>query len=172
TKAGDPETTEAAYFTVIESKTAVLFAAATKGAALLHGATTIDADKLYRYGLYLGTAFQLADDLLDYLGDPQKMGKNIGDDLSEGKPTLPLIFTIKAGTAAERQLVIDAIAQRDPSQIEAITKAVIRCGALDYTREQALRYADLALAELSTFKESDCHKALIDLCQIAVQRDR
>jgi octaprenyl-diphosphate synthase len=172
TKAGDPETSEEAYFTVIESKTAVLFAAATKGAALLHGATDNDADKLYRYGLNLGTAFQLADDVLDYLGDPQKMGKNIGDDLSEGKPTLPLIFTIKEGTAVERQLVIDAITRRDASAIDAITAAVIRCGALDYTKAQAVRYAEAALAELATFEDSVCHKALTELCHLAVQRDR
>jgi octaprenyl-diphosphate synthase len=172
TKAGDPETSEEAYFTVIENKTAVLFAAATKGAGLLHGATDSDADSLYRYGLKLGTAFQLADDVLDYLGDPQKMGKNIGDDLSEGKPTLPLIFTIKEGTAVERQLVVDAITRRDASAIDAITTAVIRCGALDYTKEQALRYADSALAELAVFKDSAFHKALTELCHLAVQRDR
>jgi octaprenyl-diphosphate synthase len=172
TKAGDPETTEQAYFTVIENKTAVLFAAATKGAALLHGAYPGDADKLYRYGLNLGTAFQLTDDLLDYMGDPEKMGKNIGDDLSEGKPTLPLIFTIKQGTATERKLVVDAITERDPSQIEAITAAVKRCGALDYTRVQAERYAGLALCELSTFNASACQQALTDLCRLAVQRDR
>jgi octaprenyl-diphosphate synthase len=172
TKAGDPETTEQAYFTVIESKTAVLFAAATKGAALLHAASPGDAEKFYRYGLNLGTAFQLADDLLDYLGDPEKMGKNIGDDLSEGKPTLPLIFTLKQGTAAERQLVTEAIAGRDPSQIEAITSAVIRCGALDYTRAHAERYADLALQELASLPLSASHRALTDLCKLAVQRDR
>ncbi len=172
TKVGDPDTTEQAYFTVIESKTAVLFAAATKGAALLHKANASDADRLYRYGLNLGTAFQLADDLLDYLGDPEKMGKNIGDDLSEGKPTLPLIFTIQQGTPAERQLVVDAIAGRDASNIDAITRAVTRCGALDYTMAQAQRYADLALSELATFKPSACQQALTDLCGLAVRRDR
>lgn len=172
TKAGDPETTEQAYFTVIENKTAVLFAAATKGAALLHDADPAAADKLYRYGLNLGIAFQLADDLLDYLGDPETMGKNIGDDLSEGKPTLPLIFTIANGSSAERQLVVDAISGRDPSRIADITAAVSRCGALDYTREQARRYADQARQDLQFLPESDCQRSLQRLCDIAVQRDR
>jgi octaprenyl-diphosphate synthase len=176
TKAGDPETSEQAYFTVIESKTAVLFAAATKGAALLHGtadnADNNDADRLYRYGLKLGIAFQLTDDLLDYLGDPAAMGKNIGDDLSEGKPTLPLIFTIGHGTAAERQLVVDAIAERDTSRIAEITAAVARCGALDYTRERARHYADQALQELQPFPPSRFNDALKQLCNLAVQRDR
>jgi octaprenyl-diphosphate synthase len=172
TKAGDPDTTEQAYFTVIENKTAVLFAAATKGAALLHGASAEDAGRLARYGLNLGIAFQLADDLLDYLGDPETMGKNIGDDLSEGKPTLPLIFTIRQGEPAERQLVIDAIAGRDASRIEAITAAVSRCGALDYTRDQARHYADLALAELQALPVSRHRDALEELCRLAVQRDR
>jgi octaprenyl-diphosphate synthase len=172
TKAGDPETTEQAYFTVIESKTAVLFAAATKGAALLHGAADEDAERLYRYGLNLGIAFQLADDLLDYLGDPEAMGKNIGDDLSEGKPTLPLIFTIGHGTDAERQLVVDAIAQRDTSRIADITTAVARCGALDYTRERARHYADLALRDLQLLPASKYHGALTQLCHLAVDRDR
>ena len=172
TKAGDPETTEQAYFTVIESKTAVLFAAATKGAALLHGAADDQAARLYRYGLNLGIAFQLTDDLLDYLGDPEAMGKNIGDDLSEGKPTLPLIYTMSNGSPAERQLVVDAIARHDTSQIAAITAAVARCGALDYTRERARYYADLALQELQSLPPSRCHDALKQLCDLAVQRDR
>jgi octaprenyl-diphosphate synthase len=172
TKAGDPETTEQAYFTVIENKTAVLFAAATKGAALLHGAAASEADRLYRYGLNLGIAFQLADDLLDYLGDPEAMGKNIGDDLSEGKPTLPLIFTIDQGSAAERQLVVDAIAGRDKSRIIEITAAVARCGALDYTRDRARHYADQARQELQSIPPSRCHDALKALCDLAVQRDR
>lgn len=172
TKAGDPDTTEQAYFTVIENKTAVLFAAATKGAALLHGAPAAAAERLSDYGLHLGIAFQLADDLLDYLGDPETMGKNIGDDLAEGKPTLPLIYTIGHGTDAERQLVVDAIARRDASHIADITAAVARCGALDYTREQARRHAYLALDALQSLPPSPFHDALKDLCRLAVERDR
>lgn len=172
TKAGDAGTTEAAYFTVIESKTAVLFGAATRGAAQLSQADEATAERFYRYGLRLGTAFQLADDVLDYLGDPEKMGKNIGDDLAEGKPTLPLIFTLQEGNAEERALVTAAIEGRDPSRIDAIVAAVKRCGALDYTLEQAKRHADLAVTELAQLKSSPYHDALSDLCQLAVKRDR
>ncbi|EEF21956.1 geranyl geranyl pyrophosphate synthase, putative, partial [Ricinus communis] len=141
TKAGDPATDEEAYFSVIESKTAVLFAAATEGAAILSGASTEDAARWRRYGLNLGNAFQLADDVLDYLGDPEKMGKNIGDDLAEGKPTLPLIRTLQVGTPADQILVSQAITDRDATAIAEIVAAVTRCGALDYTLQRAETYA-------------------------------
>jgi len=172
TKAGDAATTEAAYFTVIENKTAVLFAAATRGAALLSRTDADTADSLYRYGLHLGIAFQLADDVLDYLGDPEKMGKNIGDDLSEGKPTLPLIATLELGSAPEKDLITAAITERDPSRIDAVVAAVKRCGALDYTLDQAKKYAKFAEKDLANLASSAYHGALMDLCQLAVQRDR
>lgn len=170
TKAGDPDTSEQAYFTVIESKTAVLFAAAAKGAAQLSGADAAQAERLYRYGLQLGTAFQLADDVLDYLGDPAEMGKNIGDDLSEGKPTLPLIYTLRQGNAAERALVTAAITERNLERIDAVVAAVKRCGALDYTITQAKKYADSAAQELASLKPSPYHVALLELCELAVSR--
>jgi octaprenyl-diphosphate synthase len=172
TKAGDPTTSEEAYFSVIECKTAILFAAATRGAALLSGADDARCEALHRYGLHLGIAFQLADDVLDYLGDPEKMGKNIGDDLAEGKPTLPLIATLRLGTDAERALVTDAIANRSASHLDGITAAVKRCGALDYTFEQAHRHARLAGATLDALQPSAYRQALADLCALTVQRDR
>jgi len=172
TKAGDVTTTEAAYFTVIENKTAVLFAAATRGAALLSPTGAERAEQLYRYGLHLGIAFQLADDILDYLGDPQKMGKNIGDDLSEGKPTLPLIYTLQEGTPAEQALVTAAISERNPAQIDEIVSAVKRCGALDYTLEQAKKHSDMAASALESLSRSPYYEALARLCQLAVKRDR
>ena len=172
TKAGDPTTSEAAYFEVIKNKTAVLFAAAAQGAALISAADADINACLYRYGLNLGIAFQLADDVLDYLGDPLKMGKNIGDDLSEGKPTLPLIATINGGTAEERQLITAAITDRDASSIGAVIAAVQRCGALEYTMEAARRYAAAAAEELTPLPDSAHRDALSRLCQIAVNRDR
>jgi len=172
TKAGDPTTTEEAYFKVIENKTAVLFAAATKGAALLSTQPTNIADALYRYGLNLGIAFQLADDVLDYLGDPQKMGKNIGDDLSEGKPTLPLITTIQRGSDEEKALVQAAITDRNAAAIDAIIRAVQRCGALEYTMEQARHYANEAEQALQELPSSQHKEALLRLCKLAVDRDR
>lgn len=172
TKAGDPTTTEEAYFKVIENKTAVLFAAATKGAALLSTQPTNIADALYRSGLNLGIAFQLADDVLDYLGDPQKMGKNIGDDLSEGKPTLPLITTIQRGSDEEKALVQAAITDRNAAAIDAIIRAVQRCGALEYTMERARHYANEAEQTLQELPSSQHKEALLRLCKLAVDRDR
>jgi len=172
TKAGDPTTTEEAYFKVIENKTAVLFAAATKGAALLSTQPMNIADALYRYGLNLGIAFQLADDVLDYLGDPQKMGKNIGDDLSEGKPTLPLITTIQRGSDEEKALVQAAITDRNAAAIDAIIRAVQRCGALEYTMERARHYANEAEQALQELPSSQHKEALLRLCKLAVDRDR
>ena len=172
TKAGDPTTTEEAYFKVIENKTAVLFAAATKGAALLSTQSANIADALYRYGLNLGIAFQLADDVLDYLGDPQKMGKNIGDDLSEGKPTLPLITTIQRGSDEEKALVQAAITDRNAAAIDAIIRAVQRCGALEYTMERARHYANEAEQALQELPSSQHKEALLRLCKLAVDRDR
>jgi octaprenyl-diphosphate synthase len=172
TKAGDASTTEAAYFEVIKNKTAVLFAAAAQGAAFLRASDAETGEQLYRYGLNLGTAFQLADDVLDYLGDPAKMGKNIGDDLSEGKPTLPLIATINTGNPAERALVTTAITERDASKIDAVITAVVRCGALEYTMAKAREYAAAAAKELSGLPASAHNDALLRLCQLAVDRDR
>lgn len=172
TKAGDPTTSEDAYFSVIESKTAVLFAAATQGAALLSGEDPASASRWSRYGLKLGIAFQLADDVLDYLGDPEKMGKNIGDDLSEGKPTLPLIQTLRVGSAADRQLVAEAIANKDASAIGAIIEAVQRCDALEYTLARAADYAGQAHIELNGLADSRYTQALHDLCDLAARRDR
>ncbi len=172
TKAGDPTTSEEAYFSVIESKTAVLFAAATQGAAILSGEDADSAARWSRYGLKLGTAFQLADDVLDYLGDPEKMGKNIGDDLSEGKPTLPLIQTLRVGSTKDQQLVSNAIANKDASAIDAIIEAVQRCNALEYTLAQAADYARQAHIELSGLPESRYTHALHSLCDLAARRDR
>jgi octaprenyl-diphosphate synthase len=172
TKAGDPTTSEDAYFEVIKNKTAVLFAAAAQGAALLDADSVEMGQRLYRYGLNLGIAFQLADDVLDYLGDPAKMGKNIGDDLSEGKPTLPLIATINTGTESERALISSAIANRDASAISAVVAAVQRCGALEYTLDQARHYAAAAAQELDSLPPSAYCDALLRLCRLAVDRDR
>lgn len=172
TKAGDPTTTKEAYFSVIESKTAVLFAAATQGAALLSAANDDTGSRLARFGLKLGIAFQLADDVLDYLGDPEKMGKNIGDDLSEGKPTLPLIQTLQVGSEQERALIAEAIRNKDASSITSIVSAVKRCGALDYTLAVADDHARQAAVEISALPDSVHKSALEQLCNLAAKRDR
>lgn len=171
TKAGDASTDEAAYFKVVENKTAVLFAAATQGAGLLANADDVTCKNLYRYGLHLGIAFQLADDVLDYLGDPEKMGKNVGDDLSEGKPTLPLIATLQLGSPDEQALITQAITERDGSLIDRIVATVKRCGALDYTLARAKQHAEIAQQALQGFASSSHQAALAKLCRIAVERD-
>ena len=171
TKAGDATTDEAAYFKVIENKTAVLFAAASQGAALVGNAVDSIGQNLYRYGLHLGIAFQLADDVLDYLGDPEKMGKNVGDDLSEGKPTLPLIATLQLGNADEKALITQAITERNSALINPVVAAVQRCGALDYTLTQAKQHAEAARQALQGLATSPYQAALEKLCHIAVERD-
>ncbi len=169
TRAGDPDTGEDAYYQVIRNKTAVLFAAACSGSALLAGREELAAP-LHDYGLNLGTAFQLVDDLLDYRGDPAETGKNVGDDLAEGKPTLPLIYALQHAAADERELIANAIRNKSAEQLQTVIAIVQRCGALDYTEEAARRYSEDALATLDALPEG-CHReALAELTRLALQR--
>jgi len=170
-RAGDPGTGEAQYLDVITRKTAILFAAACYGAAALSGAGEQERGALREFGLNLGIAFQMIDDVLDYDGNPETMGKNVGDDLTEGKVTLPLIHTLRTGTPAEQALVRGAIADRGAEQLDAITAAVQRCGALDYTRAQARQYHDLAMAKLAVLPAGEARDALARLTRLSVERD-
>lgn len=170
TKAGNPDTSESDYLEVIKSKTAVLFAAAMAGGAILSEASDDTVDRLYAYGLNLGNAFQIVDDVLDYEGDPQEMGKNVGDDLSEGKPTLPLIYTAANGTAQQQQLVRTAIAEKSASQLEAIIAAASACGAIDYTRETAAQFSELAQTSIDPLPDSTYKQAAAELCRSALGR--
>lgn len=170
-RAGDPETDETSYLDIIERKTAVLFAAACAGAARLNQQPEPIIDALYRFGLHLGNAFQLADDLLDYTGDPELMGKQLGDDLAEGKPTLPLIYTLAHGDAAERAVITEAIRSRQRDLLADVVTAVTRSGALDYTRERAASEAAHALSCLTPLADSPCRRALQHLTELAIQRD-
>ncbi|MHA7816907.1 MAG: polyprenyl synthetase family protein [Pseudohaliea sp.] len=170
-RAGDPETTEAQYMDVITRKTAVLFAAACRGAARLHGCDAALQQRLYDFGLNLGIAFQMVDDLLDYEGDAATMGKNVGDDLNEGKPTLPLIHVLRTGTAEQRRAVHDAIAGRDASALAAVVAAVDDCGSLAYTRAQAELHRDRALAALDGLEDGDALAALVTLAHRSVDRN-
>ena len=122
---------------MIRYKTAKLFEAATQVGAILAGAAPEAEAALADYGMHLGTAFQLIDDVLDYSGDLHETGKNLGDDLAEGKPTLPLIHVMRSGTDAERALVRHAIEGGGKADLEAVLAAIRRTGALDYAREQA-----------------------------------
>jgi octaprenyl-diphosphate synthase len=171
TRAGDASTTEAQYLDVITRKTAVLFAAGCWGAARLGGDDEKTMQGMREFGLNLGIAFQMIDDVLDYDGDPAAMGKNVGDDLTEGKPTLPLIHVLREGTRAEQALVRRAITEKTAEQIDDILTAVQRCGALDYTRAQAQRYHDLALAGLAQLPASDARTALQQITDLSINRD-
>lgn len=171
TKAGDANTSEAEYFEVIRRKTAVLFAAACQGPALLQSASSQQTDALRLYGLNIGTIFQLIDDLLDYHGDPAKTGKNIGDDLNEGKPTLPLIYTIQHGSEQDKLLIQNAISNKDASQLNDISAAVSRSGALSYIKKQAEQLFDEAHKALNTLPDSNYKEALIEVARLALHRD-
>jgi len=171
-RAGDAGTTEEQYLDVITRKTAVLFAAACHGAATLSGSDAAQRGDLREFGLNLGIAFQMVDDLLDYEGDPATMGKNVGDDLSEGKPTLPLIHTLREGGATDQALIRDAIVNRSTHGIDEVLTAVRRSGALDYTRERARHYHDIALGRLETLSPGPARDALAGITDRSIHRDR
>ena len=169
-KVRDAGTDEATYMEVIRSKTAMLFEASSHTGAMLAGATAEQTEALRRYGDALGIAFQLIDDLLDYSGDAEAMGKNVGDDLAEGKPTLPLIFTMREGTEEQAHLVRKAIQKGGVDNIEAIQAAVRESGALEYTESLARAKSDEAVDLLKVLPESVFRDALEQLARFAVDR--
>ena len=168
----DPNTTEASYMQVIYSKTAKLFEAATGLAAIITEQDNSVLDALNLYGMHLGTAFQLVDDVLDYNADADQLGKNIGDDLAEGKPTLPLIYAMKHGSDQQRVLIRDAIEHcNGMDNLEAILTALKQTNALEFTMQKAQQEADKAIACLDFLAESQYKQALISLARIAVERN-
>ncbi len=170
-KVRDANTDEATYMEVIRSKTAMLFEAASHSAAVLAGAKADQVEALREFGDALGIAFQLMDDLLDYSGDAAEMGKNVGDDLAEGKPTLPLIYTMRHGTEEQAALVRQAIQKGGTEDITPIREAVTASGALDYTARLAQQHADRAIALLETLPASEYRDALEQLARFAVKRN-
>lgn len=167
----DPDTTEERYLDVIHSKTAKLFEAAARLGAVLAQFQPEAEEHIAKYGMHLGTAFQLIDDVLDYSASAEEMGKNVGDDLAEGKPTLPLIYAMRHGSEAQRQLVRAAIEQGGLEHIDAVLEAIQTTGALDYTSEMARKEAALAVEKLADLPESDYKQALIALAHLAVERN-
>jgi octaprenyl-diphosphate synthase len=166
----DPNTDEAAYLRVVRYKTAKLFEAACRVGAILGGASSADQDALGDYGVHLGTAFQLIDDVLDYSGDLHDTGKNVGDDLAEGKPTLPLIHVMQTGSAEQREAVRTAIENGGREHLAAVLTALAATGALDAARAAAHREADLATAAIAHLPHSEYREALLQLCVFAVER--
>ena len=168
--AHDPDTTEERYFEVIYRKTARLFEAGTQIAAILAGAPPDIEAAMLRYGKHLGTAFQLVDDALDYQSNSAELGKNVGDDLAEGKPTLPLIHALKNGSPADQALIRTAILEGGLDQLQRITAAIESTGGLAYTARLARRESDLAIEALAGLPDSVFKQALRDLADFAVNR--
>jgi octaprenyl-diphosphate synthase len=170
-RAGKPDTSEDAYFRIIEQKTAVLFEAATQGAAILANCDQQTQQAAKSYGHHLGMAFQLIDDVLDYTGDAATMGKNVGDDLNEGKPTLPLIHAMKHGSVLQKELIYNAIESKNSDNIADIILAVNETGALEYTKNIALDHRDKAIASIANFAECEQTIQMHRLADLAVRRD-
>jgi octaprenyl-diphosphate synthase len=168
--AGDLSTNEERYRRVIACKTAQLFEAAARCGAIIAGADTEIQKELAQYGHHLGMAFQLIDDVLDYTGDSAEMGKNIGDDLAEGKLTLPLIYTLQFGEAADVQCIRDAIAHKNTEHLSRIIQIVQNNGALQYAEQAALREVESALGCLHTLPASHYRDELSALAHFAIKR--
>ncbi|MDE1899255.1 MAG: polyprenyl synthetase family protein [Xanthomonadaceae bacterium] len=167
---GNPDTDEAAYLRVIERKTAVLFAAATELGGVLAGLPTAQEQALRRYGMELGFAFQIADDLLDFVADSSTLGKNVGDDLAEGKPTLPVIYALQSAAPAQAAALRRAISSGGLQSLDAIVAALRDSGAIERTRERARRHAAAAHAALLALPASPWREALATLADYAVER--
>ncbi len=166
----DADTTEERYLHVIRSKTAKLFEAATQLGAVLSKQSTAQEGALTSYGMHLGTAFQLIDDVLDYTATADEMGKNIGDDLSEGKPTLPLIYAMKTGTPEESAMIRQAIENGGRDNITQVIAALHNTKAIDYTAACAKKEAALAKRALAPVPDSEYKEALLALADFSVNR--
>jgi octaprenyl-diphosphate synthase len=165
----EPDISEADYYEVIRRKTAILFAAACELGAIIAGKEE-QRQAMYDYGLNLGMAFQVVDDLLDYISSAEEMGKNVGDDLAEGKPTLPIMYAMKHGSESQASIIRNAIEQGDASQIELILEAIEQTGALDYCRQQARGFTEQAVNALVKLPESDFKAAFVQLAELALMR--
>jgi octaprenyl-diphosphate synthase len=167
---GNPALDETAYLAVIQRKTAKLFEAAAQLGAVLGGAPPEREQALARYGMHLGTAFQLVDDVLDYSGDLSAIGKNLGDDLAEGKMTLPLIRAVAVGSATDAALIKDAITGGRLTEFKPVLDVLSRTGALDYARACAKRESEAAAACVVGVPPSPDRENLLELAAFAARR--
>jgi octaprenyl-diphosphate synthase len=167
----NPDVDEAAYQRVIERKTAILFAAATRLGALLAGADAVTQDAMASYGMQLGLAFQIADDVLDYTADAQALGKNLGDDLAEGKATLPVIHAMANANPGARARLRSIIEQGDVDALPELLAAIEQSGSIAYSLARAAQYAHAAERALSGLPETDALAALRGLARYAVKRE-
>jgi octaprenyl-diphosphate synthase len=169
--AKNPEVSELNYFNVINKKTAILFAAACEVAAVLAKANQTQRQALKIYGQKVGTAFQLVDDALDYTGDAASLGKNVGDDLAEGKPTLPLIYAMRRGTKAQADLIAAAIRAGDASQLKSILEIVDQTGAMNYTLDCARQNVEQAIEQLAYLPDNTYTKAMREVAEFSLARN-
>ena len=166
----DADIDEARYIQVIHYKTAKLFEAATRLGAILGNASGADEEAMAVYGMRMGTAFQLIDDVLDYSGDHAETGKNVGDDLAEGKPTLPLIYAMKNGTPQQAEVIRRAIEHGGLNELDAVMAAIRDTGALDYAKSQAKAEAQAACEAISHLPHSKYKESLLQLADFSVTR--
>lgn len=166
----DPDTTEISYFEVIQRKTGKLFEVSSQLGTALTACSTRDAIAMQSYGMNLGIAYQLIDDALDYNASTEQMGKNIGNDLAEGKPTLPLIHALRKGTAAETDLIRKAIQTGSCEQLDSILSIIESTGAIEYTANSAKQHAQKANSALAHIPDSPYRNALHDLAEFVVER--
>jgi len=155
---------------VIRRKTATLFAAGTRCAGILSDSSETEQQALFDYGMALGEAFQITDDVLDYSASAEAMGKNVGDDLAEGKPTLPLIYAMQEGSREDQDMIRRAIEAGGLEQIDAILKALNETGALNYCHQQAVKAAERAESALTPLPDSPHREALAQLARFSVER--
>lgn len=165
----DADTTQARYMEVIHRKTAKLFESATHMGPILAQKPELEASFI-TYGKHLGAAFQLIDDALDYTADAEELGKNIGDDLAEGKPTLPLIYVLENGSESEKLIIRRAIETEGITLLNEVTHIIQNSGAIAFTQNVAQKEAELAKQALSELAESDLKQALLSLADLAVNR--
>jgi octaprenyl-diphosphate synthase len=166
----DADTTEQRYLDVIHAKTAKLFEAATRLGAVLCERPEPEEQAMASYGMHLGTAFQLIDDVLDYSSSSEEMGKNVGDDLAEGKPTLPLIYAMRNGSEEQSKVVRKAIEEGGLNYLDQVMDAIKQTGAIEYTEETARKEAELAITQLEHLPESEYKKAMTWLANYSVDR--
>jgi octaprenyl-diphosphate synthase len=166
----DADVDAANYMRVIHCKTAKLFEAAMRLGAILGKVSAAEEEAAAQYGMHLGTAFQLVDDVLDYSADEQQTGKHLGDDLAEGKPTLPLIYAMQHGSAEQAAVVRGAIEQGDVEKFAEVLQIIHATGALEFTRQQALREAELACDAIASLPDSKYKQCLLELAHFAATR--
>ncbi|MDB2653418.1 polyprenyl synthetase family protein [Luminiphilus sp.] len=170
-RAGDPETSREQYFDVITRKTAILFAAACEGAVMLSGESDDVLAQMHSVGLNLGIAFQLIDDVLDYEGDPETTGKNVGDDLNEGKPTLPLIHAMTHASPEGTALIADSIRQKSVENLDAIVALAKITGGIQETRRAAIEHCGRVSTALADLPATAARASLEKLAEFSIARE-